>query len=174
MSSLISVKNLSRYYGDTCAVNNISFELASGDILGFLGPNGAGKSTTMQMLSGNLAPSEGEITVHGIDLLDNPRQAKVEMGYLPETPPLYKDMKVDEYLHYVARLRGLHKAEIRIAINHTKDRCGLGDVGHRLIDTLSKGLQQRVGIAQVIACRSSTGVSWSLSRISKRCTNALM
>lgn len=150
MSSLISVKNLSRFYGETCAVNNISFELASGDILGFLGPNGAGKSTTMQMLSGNLAPSEGEIIINGVDLLDNPKQAKVEMGYLPETPPLYKEMKVDEYLHYVAKLRRLPKAEIHFTINNTKARCGLSDVGNRLIANLSKGYQQRVGIAQAI------------------------
>ena len=150
MSSLISVKNLSRFYGETCAVNNISFELASGDILGFLGPNGAGKSTTMQMLSGNLAPSEGEIIINGVDLLDNPKQAKVEMGYLPETPPLYKEMKVDEYLCYVAKLRRLPKAEIYFTINNTKARCGLSDVGNRLIANLSKGYQQRVGIAQAI------------------------
>ena len=150
MSSLISVKNLSRFYGETCAVNNISFELASGDILGFLGPNGAGKSTTMQMLSGNLAPSEGEIIINGVDLLDNPKQAKVEMGYLPETPPLYKEMKVDEYLCYVAKLRRLHKAEIHFTVNNTKARCGLSDVGNRLIANLSKGYQQRVGIAQAI------------------------
>lgn len=150
MSSLISVKNLSRYYGDACAVNNISFELAVGDILGFLGPNGAGKSTTMQMLSGNLAPSEGEISINGIDLLDSPKQAKTDLGYLPEVPPLYKEMKVDEYLSYVAKLHRLPKGDIKDAIHYTKTRCGLDDVGKRLIGNLSKGYQQRVGIAQAI------------------------
>jgi len=150
MSSLISVKNLSRFYGDNCAVNNISFGLETGDILGFLGPNGAGKSTTMQMLSGNLAPSEGEISINGIDLLEEPKLAKVELGYLPETPPLYKEMKVDEYLNYVAKLHRIHKAEVNFALNNTKERCGLSDVGGRLIGNLSKGYQQRVGIAQAI------------------------
>lgn len=149
-SPLISVKNLSRFYGNYCAVNSISFEVATGDILGFLGPNGAGKSTTMQMLSGNLAPSEGEIYINGIDLLESPKQAKASLGYLPEIPPLYKNMKVDEYLSYVAKLHRVAKNEIKDAIFHTKMRCGLSDVGNRLIANLSKGFQQRVGIAQAI------------------------
>ena len=147
---LISVNNLVRYYGDYCAVDDISFELAAGDILGFLGPNGAGKSTTMQMLSGNLAPSEGQITINGVDLLDKPGAAKAALGYLPETPPLYKDMSVDEYLRYCARLRRIGKSDIRDAITLARQRCGLEDVGRRLIGNLSKGFQQRVGIAQAI------------------------
>jgi len=102
--SLITVNNLVRYYGSHRAVDDISFTLKTGDILGFLGPNGAGKSTTMQILSGNLAPHEGEIHINGIDLLDSPSQAKAEIGYLPEQPPLYKEMTVDEYLAYCARL----------------------------------------------------------------------
>ena len=150
MSPLIKVNNLSRYYGNYCAVNNIDFELAVGDILGFLGPNGAGKSTTMQMLSGNLAASEGEISINGVDLFDQPKLAKKELGYLPETPPLYKDMRVDEYLHYVAKLHRIHNSELQFAINNTKKRCGLTEVGQRLIANLSKGYQQRVGIAQAI------------------------
>lgn len=147
---LISVSNLSRYYGDNCAVNNISFELAAGDILGFLGPNGAGKSTTMQMLSGNLAPSEGEILINGIDLLDKPGIAKAELGYLPEIPPLYREMSVNEYLLYCAKLRRINKAAINDAIALAKQRCGLDEVSKRLIGNLSKGFQQRVGIAQAI------------------------
>ncbi len=147
---LISVNNLVRYYGDYCAVDNISFELAAGDILGFLGPNGAGKSTTMQMLSGNLAPTEGQILINGVDLLDQPGDAKAALGYLPEIPPLYKEMGVDEYLHYCARLRRINKAGIKDAIGLAKQRCGLTDVGKRLIGNLSKGFQQRVGIAQAI------------------------
>ena len=150
MSSLISVNNLVRYYGDYCAVNHISFELAAGDILGFLGPNGAGKSTTMQMLSGNLAPNEGEIRINGIDLLDQPGKAKSALGYLPETPPLYKEMSVDEYLRYCARLHRIAKAATDDAIALAKQRCGLTDAGKRLIGNLSKGFQQRVGIAQAI------------------------
>jgi ABC-2 type transport system ATP-binding protein len=147
---LISVNNLVRYYGDHCAVNNISFELAAGDILGFLGPNGAGKSTTMQMLSGNLAPTEGEIHINGIDLLDQPGKAKSALGYLPETPPLYKEMSVDEYLRYCAKLRRINKADISHSMELAKQRCGLTAVGKRLIGNLSKGFQQRVGIAQAI------------------------
>ena len=148
--ALISVNNLVRYYGDYCAVDNISFELAAGDILGFLGPNGAGKSTTMQMLSGNLAPTEGEIRINGIDLLDKPGAAKTALGYLPEIPPLYKEMSVDEYLRYCAILRRIKKSGIKEAMKLAKQRCGLADVGKRLIGNLSKGFQQRVGIAQAI------------------------
>ncbi|HEB81255.1 MAG TPA: ABC transporter ATP-binding protein [Gammaproteobacteria bacterium] len=150
MSSLISVKNLSRYYGDFCAVNNISFELAAGDILGFLGPNGAGKSTTMQMLSGNLAPGSGEIRINGIDLLEQPKAAKAALGYLPETPPLYPEMTVNEYLDYCARLHRIKASDIINTRNHAIERCGLLDVQQRLIRNLSKGYQQRVGIAQAI------------------------
>ncbi|MGD2055043.1 MAG: ATP-binding cassette domain-containing protein [Gammaproteobacteria bacterium] len=147
---LISVHNLVRYYGDNCAVDNISFELAAGDILGFLGPNGAGKSTTMQMLSGNLAPTEGEIQINGIDLLEQPGKAKSALGYLPETPPLYREMSVDEYLRYCAKLRRINKTAISNALALAKQRCGLTDTGKRLIGNLSKGFQQRVGIAQAI------------------------
>jgi len=150
MSALISVKNLVRYYGDYCAVDNISFELRAGDILGFLGPNGAGKSTTMQILCGNLAPSAGEIHINDIDLLDEPRSAKQALGYLPEQPPVYKELSVDEYLHYCAQLHRIPRAAIAQAVELAKQRCGLGQSGRRLIGNLSKGYQQRVGIAQAI------------------------
>jgi len=150
MSSLISVNKLSRYYGDFCAVNDISFELAAGDILGFLGPNGAGKSSTMQMLSGNLAPSAGEIHINGIDLLEQPKAAKASLGYLPETPPLYPEMTVSEYLRYCARLHRITAARIADSCNNAMQRCGLTEVAQRLIRNLSKGYQQRVGIAQAI------------------------
>ncbi|RKZ65140.1 MAG: ABC transporter ATP-binding protein [Gammaproteobacteria bacterium] len=150
MSSLISVNNLTRRYGDFCAVNNISFELAAGDILGFLGPNGAGKSSTMQMLTGNLAPTLGEISINGVDLLDNPKAAKASLGYLPENPPLYKEMTVTEYLQFCGLLHHLKKSALTNACDSAIERCGLGDVYHRLIGNLSKGYQQRVGIAQAI------------------------
>ena len=150
MSSLISVNNLSRRYGNFCAVNNISFELAGGDILGFLGPNGAGKSTTMQMLSGNLAPTLGEISINGIDLLEKPKAAKGSLGYLPENPPLYKEMTVMEYLQFCGRLHQINKHKLSSICDSAIDRCGLGDVQQRLIRNLSKGYQQRVGIAQAI------------------------
>ena len=148
--SLITVNNLVRHFGHHRAVDDISFTLKTGDILGFLGPNGAGKSTTMQMLSGNLAPHEGEIHINGFDLLDNPRRAKAEIGYLPEQPPLYKEMTVDEYLAYCARLHRIEKNRIASAIKLAKARCGLAQTGRRLIGNLSKGFQQRVGIAQAI------------------------
>jgi len=150
MSSLISVNNLTRHYGDYCAVDNISFELAAGDILGFLGPNGAGKSSTMQMLTGNLAPTFGEININGIDLLEQPKAAKASLGYLPENPPLYKEMTVTEYLQFCGRLHLINKSQLDDACNSAIERCGLGDVRHRLINNLSKGYQQRVGIAQAI------------------------
>ncbi len=150
MSSLISVNNLTRHYGDFIAVNDISFKLAAGDILGFLGPNGAGKSSTMQMLSGNLAPTLGEIFINGIDLLENPKAAKASLGYLPENPPLYKEMTVDEYLQFCARLHLITKSQLNKVCDSAIERCGLGEVRQRLIRNLSKGYQQRVGIAQAI------------------------
>jgi ABC-2 type transport system ATP-binding protein len=149
-SSLIHAEQLYRYYGDHCAVKAVSFELSKGEVLGFLGPNGAGKSTTMQMLTGNLAPSAGRVQVGGIDLLDNPTSAKRQLGYLPEQPPLYRDLTVDEYLTYCARLHRLARRRIKEAIRRAKQRCGLESEGGRLIGNLSKGYQQRVGIAQAI------------------------
>ena len=147
---LVQVKNLSRYYGNLCAVNNLNFEIKRGEVLGLLGPNGAGKSTTMQMISGNLAPTNGEIIVNQLDILDHPKQAKLNMGYLPEKPPLYNDLTVDEYLKFCARLKKIPHAKQVEALKETKLRCGLADVGNRLIANLSKGYQQRVGIAQAI------------------------
>ncbi|MDY6991241.1 MAG: ATP-binding cassette domain-containing protein [Pseudomonadota bacterium] len=147
---LISVHNVSRYYGQFCAVNQISFEVNRGQILGFLGPNGAGKSTTMQMLTGNLAPSQGQIQVNGYDLLDYPLQAKSALGYLPEHPPLYLEMRVNEYLRFCARLHQVARNQITQAIERVCAQCGLNTVYHKLIGHLSKGYQQRVGIAQAI------------------------
>lgn len=150
MNELIQVDQLTRYYGDHCAVNNVSFSLHKGEILGFLGPNGAGKSSTMQMICGNLAPTSGQIQVGGIDILDSPKEAKRELGYLPEIPPVYRELTVDEYLLYCARLHGLPRNKWKSALDQAKERCGLTDVQDRLIGNLSKGYQQRVGIAQAI------------------------
>lgn len=146
----VSVKNLSRDYGPLRAVNNVSFEVKRGEVLGFLGPNGAGKSTTMQMLTGNLAPDNGQILINGIDLLDKPKQAKAHIGFLPEQPPLYKELTVDEFLTFCARLNRIEKSTMADALNSAKQRCGLQQAGKRLIGNLSKGYQQRVGIAQAI------------------------
>ncbi len=147
---LIAVENLSRYYGQHLAVDAISFDLAQGEVLGFLGPNGAGKSTAMRMISGNLAPSGGRIAINGIDLLDRARLAKAQIGYLPEQPPVYPDLTVNEYLSYCARLHRVSKAQRGPAQTRAVQRCGLEGVGRRLIGNLSKGYQQRVGIAQAI------------------------
>ena len=147
---LIKVEQLSRYYGHRLAVDEVSFELSRGEVLGFLGPNGAGKSTTMQMISGNLAPSTGRIRINDIDIIDQPKLAKAQIGYLPEQPPVYRDLTVDEYLEYCARLHRVDRHKRHQTIELAKQRCGLEDTGKRLIGNLSKGFQQRVGIAQAI------------------------
>jgi ABC-2 type transport system ATP-binding protein len=158
---LIKVEQLTRYYGvsvmrqngsdvQQAAVDNISFEVRRGEVLGFLGPNGAGKSTTMRMLTGNLAPSHGRITINGIDILEQPKKAKLEIGFLPELPPLYRELTVDEYLQFCARLNRIPREKQAAAMSMARERCGLNDVSKRLIGNLSKGYQQRVGIAQAI------------------------
>ena len=150
METLVAVRGLSRYYRDFRAVNNLSFELKRGQVLGFLGPNGAGKTTTMQMLSGALAPSAGEVQIAGYDLLARPQSAKAALGYLPEQPPLYPEMRVREYLQFCARLRKVPPKQISQAIVNSAAQCGIADVLERLVGSLSKGFQQRVGIAQAI------------------------
>ncbi|HZP94314.1 MAG TPA: ATP-binding cassette domain-containing protein [Burkholderiales bacterium] len=146
----LSAISLSRYYGPNCAVRDISLELRRGEVLGLLGPNGAGKTTTMQMLTGNLAPTSGAVAVCGIDLIDRPTAAKARIGYLPEVPPLYKELRVDEYLRLAGRLHKVRKPALDEALARVKQRCGLPDMGQRLIGSLSKGYQQRVGVAQSI------------------------
>lgn len=148
--TLIAVEGLSRRYGQTQAVEAVSFTLKRSQILGFLGLNGAGKSTTMRLLAGVLAPDAGRILINGTDLLDQPRQAKQAIGYLPEQPPLYRELTVDEQLCYSAGLHGLDRAARRRAVARVKVRCGLADVGQRLTGNLSKGYRQRVGIAQAL------------------------
>ena len=148
--TLISVQNLSRFYGPLCAVNDISFEVKRGQVLGFLGPNGAGKTTTMQMITGTLAPTLGQVSIAGHDLLDYPLKAKAAIGYLPEQPPVYKEMRVEEYLRFCAKLHHMPRRSIAPAIDRVVDQCNLGQVRRRLVGNLSKGYQQRVGIAQAI------------------------
>lgn len=149
-STLIDAQHLHRYYADTHAVNDVCIELHQGDILGLLGPNGAGKTSCMQMLCGSLAPSSGQITIKQFDLLEQPAQAKRHIGYLPDKPPLYPELTVDEYLDYAARLRKVSRASIAAQRNKSKQQCGLSQHGKRLIGHLSKGYQQRLGIAQAI------------------------
>jgi len=150
MKPLIKTEGLHRYYGDHCAVQDLSFELYPGEVLGLLGPNGAGKSSTLRMIAGNLAPSMGTVWLDGVDLQANPTQAKRVLGYLPENPPLYPELTVDEYLYYCARLHCVTSDVIDQAVSDAKSCCGLMDVSQRLIGNLSKGYQQRVGIAQAI------------------------
>ena len=146
----VSAQDLSRNYGDKRAVRDVNVELRRGEVLGLLGPNGAGKTTTMQMLTGNLAPTTGSVSICGVDLLDRPTQAKTRIGYLPESPPLYRELTVDEFLRLAARLHRVPRQQITAAVADAKRKCGLWDAGARVIATLSKGYQQRVGIAQAI------------------------
>ncbi len=146
----LSAKQLQRRYGGYTAVHDVTLHLKKGEVLGLLGPNGAGKSTTLRMITGNLAPSAGSVEICGVDLLNNPQKAKLHLGYLPEIPPLYCDMTVDEYLLFAARLHRVEKNRLSHLLDNSKIRCGLADRGKQLIATLSKGLQQRVGIAQAI------------------------
>ncbi len=146
----VEASNLTRIYGGRRAVSDVSFTLSKGQVLGFLGPNGAGKSTSMKMITGNLAPSEGSVKICGIDMIENPKEAKALIGYLPETPPLYKELTVDEYLAMAARLHRVSGSHVKKAVQNAKERCGLTEMSKRLIENLSKGYQQRVGIAQAI------------------------
>jgi ABC-2 type transport system ATP-binding protein len=141
---------LTRLYGGRPVVSDVSFNLTKGQVLGFLGPNGAGKSTTMKMLTGNLAPSAGSVKICGIDMIENPKEAKALIGYLPEMRPLYKELTVDEYLTIAARLHKVSGKHIKKAVENAKARCGLSHMSKRLIENLSNGYQQRVGIAQAI------------------------
>jgi ABC-2 type transport system ATP-binding protein len=147
---MIEVRGLTKKYGERTAVNNISFSVKQGEILGFLGQNGAGKSTTMKIITGFMPATEGTVSVAGFDVLDNPQEVKKRIGFLPETPPLYNELLVSEYLNFVAELRLVPKTERASKVAKAIDRCQLGDVRDRLIGNLSKGYRQRVGIAQAI------------------------
>tara|TARA_X000000368_G_C22966248_1_gene683301 strand:+ start:139 stop:1074 length:936 start_codon:yes stop_codon:yes gene_type:complete len=142
--------DLSRKFGSNFAVKNVSFDLNKGEVLGFLGPNGAGKSTTMRMLTGNLAPTQGEVKVCGIDIIERPKDAKALIGYLPEIRPLYKEFTVNEFLSIAARFHKVKSTQVYKAVEAAKDKCGLAHMSNRLIENLSNGYQQRVGIAQAI------------------------
>lgn len=147
---LLEAKGLSRRYGATLAVDGFDLELRRGEIVGLLGPNGAGKSSTMHMISGCLAPSSGRVRINGHDLAEAPKKAKAAIGYLPEQPPLYPELSVLEFLRYVAGLRGVPGARRASAVGRVLESCGLTEHAQRLIGNLSKGYQQRVGVAQAI------------------------
>jgi ABC-2 type transport system ATP-binding protein len=147
---MIKVEGLTKRYARTVAVDNISFEVEKGQIVGFLGPNGAGKTTTMRVLTCFLPPSEGKATVAGFDVMESPMEVKKRIGYLPETPPLYPEMEVLEYLNFVGKLKGLGSAELGRRVDEVMQRCAVADVRNKLISKLSKGYRQRVGLAQAI------------------------
>ncbi len=147
---MIKVEGLTKRYARTVAVDNISFEVEKGQIVGFLGPNGAGKTTTMRVLTCFLPPTSGKATVAGFDVLENPMEVKKRIGYLPETPPLYPEMEVVEYLKFVAKLKGIASSDVGRRVDEVMERCSVADVRSKLISKLSKGYRQRVGIAQAI------------------------
>ncbi|MHB1483230.1 MAG: ABC transporter ATP-binding protein [Saccharofermentanales bacterium] len=147
---MIEIRELTKYYGPNLAVNNISFDVEAGEILGFLGPNGAGKSTTMNILTGFLSATSGTVKINGYDILEEPQKAKQCIGYLPENPPLYMDMTVLEYLRFVSALKGVEKTHRAKHIAETMKMVRISDVANRLIKNLSKGYKQRVGIAQAL------------------------
>ena len=144
---MIEVKNLVKRYGNHAAVNDLSFTVETGKVVGFLGPNGAGKSTTMNMITVYIAPTEGEVLIDGIDIMDEPELAKKNIGYLPEIPPLYPDLKVREYLSFVAELKKVSKKDRDIEVHKIMSKTKTIDVSERLIKHLSKGYKQRVGLA---------------------------
>jgi ABC-2 type transport system ATP-binding protein len=147
---MITVKELTKRYARNTAVDHISFEIQKGQIVGFLGPNGAGKTTTMRMLTCFMPPTAGTATVAGFDVLEEPMEVKKRIGYLPETPPLYPEMRTGEYLEFVGRLKGLSKTELGKRVDYVCERCSVADVREKLISKLSKGYRQRVGLAQAI------------------------
>jgi ABC-2 type transport system ATP-binding protein len=147
---MIKVEGLTKRYARTVAVDNISFEVEKGQIVGFLGPNGAGKTTTMRVLTCFLPPTAGHASVAGYDVLKNPLEVKKRIGYLPETPPLYPEMEVTEYLTFVGKLKGISSGDIRRRIDEVTGRCAIGEVRTKLIGKLSRGYRQRVGLAQAI------------------------
>ena len=147
---MIQVSHLTKYYGDSSAVTDLSFEIGEGHVYGFLGPNGAGKSTTMNIMTGCLSPTEGTVRIGDYDILEQPEQAKRLIGYLPELPPLYPNETPQEYLSFVGEAKGLKGKKLRESIDRVVERTGIEDVRDQLIGTLSKGYRQRVGIAQAL------------------------
>ncbi len=147
---MIEVTQLTKMYGSTPAIDSLNFNIKKGEVVGFLGPNGAGKSTTMKIITGFMAPTSGTARVAGFDVFENPIEVKKRIGYLPETPPLYAEMIVKDYLTFVAELKGVPRAERNKWVGRSIEKTNLGSVEKRLIQNLSKGFRQRVGIAQAL------------------------
>lgn len=150
MEPIVRIVGLSHRYSTSWAIRDINIEIPKTGILGLLGSNGAGKSTTMNILCGVLTPTAGTVMINGINLAEQPELAKQEIGFLPQTPPLYMDLTVDEYLVHTAILRSVEKSQLKKALEEVKERCGLTHISKRLIKNLSGGYKQRVGIAQAI------------------------
>ena len=144
---MIKVSNLTKQFAGQTVVDDVSFEVKRGEIIGFLGPNGAGKTTTMRMLTGFLHPTRGSVEIAGCDVFEDPIEARRHIGYMPESCPLYTEMRVDEYLKFRAQIKGVARKAIRERRDIVKEQCGLTDVGRRIIGQLSKGYRQRVGLA---------------------------
>jgi len=144
---MIEVKNLTKVYGNLVAVNDVSFKAEPGQILGFLGPNGAGKTTTMRIITGFMPATSGTVLIDGLDIFNQSLQARRRIGYLPENPPLYADMRVNSYLRFVAKLKGVPRGALDESIEHVAKVCGLEEVIGRICGQLSKGFRQRVGLA---------------------------
>jgi ABC-2 type transport system ATP-binding protein len=144
---MIHVENLTKYYGDYPAVRGVSFDVPRGQVVGFLGPNGAGKSTTMRILTGYITATSGSATIDGFDVFWKPIEARKRIGYMPENSPLYAEMRVEEYLHFRAGIKGIYGSLRRQRVGYVQKRCWLTDVNRQLIGTLSKGYRQRVGLA---------------------------
>ncbi|MGQ0794007.1 MAG: ABC transporter ATP-binding protein [Deltaproteobacteria bacterium] len=147
---MLKVQNISKKYGDLVALDDVSFQVNRGEVLGFLGPNGAGKTTTMRIITGYMPPTDGTVTIADLDILENPIEAKSKIGYLPENPPLYFDMTIRDYLGFVADIRGVPKSKKKDRIIYAMDICAIAEVRGRLIGNMSKGYRQRIGIAQAL------------------------
>jgi ABC-2 type transport system ATP-binding protein len=150
---MIEVQDLTKYYGPTLAISRISFDVAKGEIVGFLGPNGAGKTTTLKILAGFLPPTSGAARLNGFDCFTESLQARRSLGYLPETAPLYPDLTVTQFLQFAARAKGVESRREAAEIDRVAEDCGLKEVRHTLIGSLSKGYRQRVGLAQALLNR---------------------
>ncbi|MDD2901489.1 MAG: ATP-binding cassette domain-containing protein [Syntrophales bacterium] len=150
MDMMIEVQDLTKYYGPTLAISRLSFEVAQGEIVGFLGPNGAGKTTTLKILSGFLSPSGGTARINGRDCVTESLEVRHSLGYLPETVPLYTDLTVSQFLRFAAQAKGVEAQKGNGELSRVMDACGLGEVQHKLIASLSKGFRQRVGLAQAL------------------------
>ena len=147
---MIEVRNLTKQYGQRKAIDNINFSIKAGEVVGFLGPNGAGKTTTMNIMTGFIAATHGDVSIDGIDVIAEPEKAKRNIGYLPDTPPVYLDMRVEEYLNFVADIKGVRRSQRKEMVKYVMEQVSISDIPKRLIKNLSRGYKQRVGLAQAM------------------------